>query len=77
MGFPVKENTKYLGVIVDDCGSFKSEIKALMTTLNKMKSTLYKANAQLLHEKYYIWKTLLESQVMHKLVIIQHFSKPA
>jgi hypothetical protein len=69
----IKRQCRYLGVLIDDSLRFQEESKSLLKQLLKQQNTLEKIHINIPNSKYIVWKTLIESRVMHKLLIVSRF----
>lgn len=77
LGIPYQISAKYLGIILDDDLSFRSETQALKQLLDNLWRQLYAAGQYLPGQIYFVWKTLVESKFMQRLCTIAHFSQKA
>jgi hypothetical protein len=68
---------KYLGIHIDDDLSFRTEANNLRDQVSALKKKLKRAYTFLPGQVYIVWKTLTESTIHHKLVVIAAHSPKA
>ena len=73
LGIPVVSSAQYLGVKLDDDCSFRTELKSIKTQMTRLERKVNLITRFLPDQKYTVFKTLVESQHMHKLLIVSYF----
>ena len=74
-GIPIRDQMKYLGILIDDCGNAKPHLKAtkLMVAGLKRQISLNWAAKLPPNLKLLSWQSLVRSKVMYHLLNLTHY----
>jgi len=69
-GISIVPVVKYLGLLLDDDLSFRSELNNTMDQLSKLKQTLFLLTRNIPGQNYVVWKSMIESKILFKMIVM-------
>lgn len=73
-GIPIAKSVTYLGVVISDDLSFRDEMERTKKALSSLDARLWRSTMGLPGQGYFVWKTYVESTLVHRLIIVNAFT---